>query len=151
MNVFVINSGSSSIKYQLIQMPEAKAVCSGLIDRIGLEGSTIHHKTFVNGSEQAAKKQLIIKSHADGLSEAAKLLTDAVIGVIKDPDEIDVVGHRVVHGGESFASTMIITAEVKEMVKKLFPLAPLHNPPNYLGIEVAEKIFSKAKQVAVFD
>ena len=151
MNVFVINSGSSSIKYQLIQMPQAKVVCSGLIDRIGLEGSTIQHKTFLKGSEQVTRKQLVIKNHADGLSETAKLLVDSEIGVIKNPYEIHVVGHRVVHGGESFSSTMIITVEVKEMVKKLFPLAPLHNPPNYLGIEVSEKIFSKAKQVAVFD
>lgn len=151
MNVFVINSGSSSIKYQLIEMPGAAVVCSGLVDRIGLEGSTIHHKTFLKGNEKDTKRQLVIRNHADGLSEAAKLLTDAGIGVIRDPGEIDVVGHRVVHGGETFASTMIITADVKEMVKRLFPLAPLHNPPNFLGIEVAEKIFSNAKQVAVFD
>lgn len=151
MNVFVINSGSSSIKYQLIHMPEAVVICTGLIDRIGLEGAAIQHKTFVNGDEQITKRALPIKNHTDGLSEAARLLTDPKIGVIKNPDEIQVVGHRVVHGGEAFASTMEITEEVKKMVKKLFPLAPLHNPANYLGIEVAEKIFSKAKQVAVFD
>lgn len=151
MNVFVINSGSSSIKYQLIQMPEAIVVCSGLIDRIGLEGSTIQHKTFLKGTEQITKRQLVIKNHAEGLKEAANLLTHAEIGVIDNPDEIHVVGHRVVHGGESFSDTMIVTDEVKEKIKELFPLAPLHNPPNYLGIEVAEKIFEKAKQVAVFD
>lgn len=151
MNVFVINSGSSSIKYQLIQMPDAKVVCSGLIDRIGLEGSTINHKTFLKGTEQLTKKQFLIKNHAEGLTAAAELLTDSEIGVIKYPDEIDVVGHRVVHGGESFSSTIVITDEVKEKIKELFPLAPLHNPPNYLGIEVAEEIFSNAKQVAVFD
>ncbi|MFZ2905593.1 MAG: acetate kinase [Cyclobacteriaceae bacterium] len=151
MNVFVINSGSSSIKYQLIQMPEAIVVCSGLIDRIGLEGSTIQHKTFLKGTEQITKRQLVIKNHAEGLKEAANLLTHAEIGVIDNPDEIHVVGHRVVHGGESFSDTMIVTDEVKEKIKELFPLAPLHNPPNYLGIEVAEKIFEKASQVAVFD
>lgn len=151
MKVFVINSGSSSIKYQLIQMPEANVICSGLIDRIGLEGSTIQHKTFSSGTERVTKKQFPIKNHAEGLTETAKLLTDSEIGVIKYPEEINVVGHRVVHGGESFASTMEITEEVKEKVKKLFPLAPLHNPPNYLGIEVSEKIFPKARQVAVFD
>jgi acetate kinase len=151
MNVFVINSGSSSIKYQLIQMPEATVVCSGLIDRIGLEGATIQHKTFLKGTEQVTKKNIPIKNHADGLRETANLLTHPEIGVIKNPDEIHVVGHRVVHGGESFASTMIITNEVKEKIMELFPLAPLHNPANYLGIEVAEKIFLKAKQVAVFD
>jgi acetate kinase len=151
MNVFVINSGSSSIKYQLIQMPQAVVVCSGLVDRIGLEGSTIQHKTFLKSNEQLIKRQLDIKDHAEGLSEAAKLLTDSEIGVIKNPDEIEVVGHRVVHGGEAFSSTMVITDEVKKKVKELFPLAPLHNPSNYLGIEVAEKIFHRAKQVAVFD
>lgn len=151
MNVFVINSGSSSIKYQLIRMPDAKVVCTGIIDRIGLDGSTIKHKTFPNGVEQERKEVLPIKDHATGLNEAARLLTDAKIGVIADPDEIDVVGHRVVHGAESFSKTMIITEEVKEKIKKLFPLAPLHNPPNYLGIEVAENIFKRAKQVGVFD
>jgi acetate kinase len=151
MNVFVINSGSSSIKYQLIQMPDARVICSGLIDRIGLEGSMIQHKTFLNGTERVTKKQPSLKNHAEGLAEAAKLLVDDEIGVIKNPDEIHVVGHRVVHGGESFSSTMIITEEVKVKIKELFPLAPLHNPANYLGIEVAEKIFLKAKQVAVFD
>lgn len=151
MNVFVINSGSSSIKYQLIRMPEATVVCSGLIDRIGLEGSTIKHKAFIRGSEHERKEIIAIKDHAAGLTEVSRLLTDPEIGVIKDPKEIDVVGHRAVHGGESFSSTMIITEAVKEKIKKLFPLAPLHNPPNYLGIEVAEKIFVSAKQVAVFD
>jgi len=151
MNVFVINSGSSSIKYQLIRMPQAAVVCSGLVDRIGLDGSTIKHNVFINGSEQVRKENIFIKDHAAGLTEVSRLLTDAEIGVIQDPKEIDAVGHRVVHGGESFSNTMIITQEVMEKVKKLFPLAPLHNPPNYLGIEVASTIFATSKQVAVFD
>jgi acetate kinase len=151
MNVFVINSGSSSIKYQLISMPEAKTICSGLIERIGLEGSAINHKTFLNGEEKSRKVQLPIPDHAAGLKEAARLLTDAEIGVIKHPDEIEVVGHRLVHGGESFSKTIVINQAVKEKVKSLFPLAPLHNPPNYLGVEVSEQVFSKAKQVGVFD
>ncbi len=132
-------------------MPAAEVICSGLIDRIGLDGSLIKHKTFANKVESVRKINIPIKDHAAGLAEAAKLLTDLEIGVIRNPDEIHVVGHRVVHGGESFSKTMIITQEVKDKIKKLFPLAPLHNPPNYLGIEVAEKIFNKAKQVAVFD
>jgi len=151
MNVFVINSGSSSIKYQLIRMPEAETVCVGLIERIGQEGSTINHKTFRNGSEQSLKEVVSIRDHATGLREAARLLTDKEMGVINHPDEIAVVGHRVVHGGETFSSTMIINDAVKAKVKKLFSLAPLHNPPNFLGIEVAEEIFKAAKQVAVFD
>ena len=151
MNVFVINSGSSSIKYQLIKMPEASVVCSGIVDRIGLEGASIDHKTFVSESKEFKRRDIDIRDHAAGLHEVAKLLTDSEIGVIRDPADIEVVGHRVVHGGESFTDTIVINQEVKDKIKKLFPLAPLHNPPNYLGIEVAEKIFYNAKQVAVFD
>ncbi len=151
MNVFVINSGSSSIKYQLIRMPEAEMICSGLIERIGLEGSVITHKTFVNGDSKSKKVQIAIPDHATGLREAARLLTDQEIGVISSPDEIEVVGHRVVHGGESFSDTIIINDAVKDKIKSLFPLAPLHNPPNYLGIEVSEDVFKSARQVAVFD
>jgi hypothetical protein len=122
-----------------------------MIDRIGLEGSSITHKTFQEGKEVVHKLAIRITDHAAGLSEAARLLSDKDIGVIKSPDELDAVGHRVVHGGEAFSKTMIITDAVKAKIKELFPLAPLHNPPNYLGIEVAEKIFPKATQVAVFD
>lgn len=151
MNIFVINSGSSSIKYQLIQMPEATIICTGLVDRIGLGNSAIVHKTYKQNNEQVHKETLDIKDHVSGLQKVAQLLTDATIGVIKDPSEIKMVGHRVVHGGENFRDTQVIDDAVKEKIKKLFPLAPLHNPPNYVGIEVAEKIFSAAKQVAVFD
>ena len=151
MNVFVINSGSSSIKYQLIRMPQAQVVCSGLIDRIGQENSTLHHRVFAYENEKEKKENVAIHDHAAGLTAVSRLLTDRDMGVIKDQQEIDVVGHRVVHGGESFTETMIITPEVKEEIKKLFSIAPLHNPPNLLGIEVAEAIFPSAKQIAVFD
>ena len=151
MNVFVINSGSSSIKYQLIRMPEAVVICSGMVDRIGQSESSIHYKTFTDKGGQEWKESIPIHDHATGLKEVSRMLTDPKIGVISDPHEIKVVGHRVVHGGESFSDTMIISLEVKEKIKKLFSLAPLHNPPNYLGIEVAEEIFARAKQVAVFD
>ena len=151
MNIFVINSGSSSIKYQLIAMPDKTVICSGIVERIGLENSTITHKVFKDGKVHVITETHDIADHAEGLKEVARLLTDPTIGVISDPSEITAVGHRVVHGGESFAATTIITPAVKEEIKKLFPLAPLHNPPNYLGIEVAEKIFTSAKQIAVFD
>jgi len=151
MNILVINTGSSSIKYQLFNMPNQQPVCSGLVERIGLETGSITHKIFGNGEEDTIQKTLPIKDHEVGLLEITKLLTDAEIGVIKDPAEIEAVGHRVVHGGESFAATTIITEAVKEKITELFPLAPLHNPANYLGIQVAEKIFDKAKQVGVFD
>jgi acetate kinase len=151
MNIFVVNSGSSSIKYQLFKMPNEKPICTGLVERIGLENSVITHKLFLNGEEKVIRRQVDLNDHEAGLHEVASLLTDPEIGVIHNPEEIDAVGHRVVHGGESFASTTVITKEVKDEIKKLFSLAPLHNPPNYLGIEVAEKIFTKAKQIAVFD
>jgi acetate kinase len=151
MNIFVVNSGSSSIKYQLFKMPHEKPICTGLVERLGLENSVITHKLFVNGEEKVIRRTLDLPDHEAGLHEVASLLTDPEIAVIHDPEEIDAVGHRVVHGGETFASTTVISPEVKAEVKKLFSLAPLHNPANYLGIEVAEKIFTKAKQVAVFD
>lgn len=151
MNIFVINSGSSSIKYQLIEMPSEIVVCNGIVERIGKDDATITHKTFKDGNESVKKLVMKIADHEQGLKEVASLLTDKEIGVIKDPSEIDVVGHRVVHGGETFAATTVINKEVKDNIKKLFPLASLHNPPNYLGIEVAEKLFSNATQIAVFD
>jgi acetate kinase len=151
MNIFVVNSGSSSIKYQLFKMPNEKPICTGLVERIGLENSAITHKLFFNGEEKVIRRQLDLNDHEAALKEVVDLLTDSEIGVIHNPQEIDAVGHRVVHGGESFASTTVITGKVKAEIKKLFSLAPLHNPANYLGIEVAEKIFTKAKQVAVFD
>ena len=151
MNIFVVNSGSSSIKYQLFRMPHEKPVCSGLVERIGLENAVITHKTFPGGEEKVLQKTLDLPDHQAGLQKVVELLTDSEIGVIKNLDHIDAVGHRVVHGGESFASTTIINAEVKAQIKKLFALAPLHNPSNYLGIEVAERIFPKAQQVGVFD
>ena len=151
MNIFVVNSGSSSIKYQLFKMPNEKPICTGLVERIGLENSIITHKLFVNNEEKVIRREIDLNDHEAGLKEVAQLLTDPEIGVIHNPEEIEAVGHRVVHGGESFASTTVITKEVKSEIKRLFSLAPLHNPANYLGIEVAEKIFIKAKQIAVFD
>jgi len=151
MNIFVINSGSSSIKYQLIRMPEEIIICTGIVERIGSAHSTIIHKTYNGDNEKVITETPEIFDHADGLKEVTRLLTDREFGVINDPSDIAAVGHRVVHGGETFAATTFITSEVKEEIKRIFPLAPLHNPAHYVGIEVAEKIFSKAKQVAVFD
>ncbi|MBS1542323.1 MAG: acetate kinase [Bacteroidetes bacterium] len=151
MKVFVINSGSSSIKYQLFDMPSAQVICSGIVDRIGQDGASVTYSFSRSDKSDKQKHMIPIRDHAAGLQEVARLLTDPVVGVIRDPEEIEVVGHRVVHGGESFSDTMVITEEVKEKIRNLFPLAPLHNPPNFLGIEVAEKIFRHAKQVAVFD
>src|SRR3954464_2003830 len=121
MNIFVVNSGSSSIKYQLFKMPAEKPVCSGLAERIGLENSTITHKIFFDQEEKVIKRSIDLADHEEGLKEVASLLTNAEIGVIKKPDEIEAVGHRVVHGGETFAATTTITKKVKEKIKKLFP------------------------------
>lgn len=147
MKILIINSGSSSIKYQLIQMPTKQVICSGMVERIGLDNAMIHFKTNQNSIDEKFE----IPTHQIGLEKIATLLLDNKIGVIKNASEINVVGHRVVHGGSNFAKTTLINQEVKDKIKELFALAPLHNPTNLIGIEVAEKIFPKAKQVAVFD
>lgn len=151
MNIFVINSGSSSIKYQLFKMPSTAPICVGLVERIGLDDAIITHKIYNEGEEETLKFTLDIPDQESGLNEVNKLLTHIDFGVIKNTDEIAAVGHRVVHGGEFFSTTTIITPEVKEELKKTFQLAPLHNPSSFKGIEVAEKIFANATQVAVFD
>lgn len=147
MKIVIINSGSSSIKYQLIEMPSSEVICSGMIDRIGLETSNLSYFTKNNKIEET----LPISNHKIGLQKIARLLMDEKVGVIKTTLEIDAVGHRVVHGGSSFSNTVVINDEVKDRIKQLFELAPLHNPANFEGIVVAEEIFYTAKQVAVFD
>ncbi len=147
MKILVINSGSSSIKYQLIEMPAKNVICTGMVERIGLENPMIHYKS----DEHEFDKVMHIPDHHIGLEKMTRLLLDKEIGVLKNVDEIGAVGHRVVHGGSSFSKTTLIDQDVKDKIKELFELAPLHNPPNYVGIEVAEKIFPKAKQIAVFD
>ena len=151
MNIFVINSGSSSIKYQLFAMPSSSPICSGLVERIGEENAAITHKTFKNGEEKVTNLIMDIADHEAGLNKVNELLTDTEIGVIGNTADITVVGHRIVHGGEDFTTPTIVTPEVMEKIKLTFQLAPLHNPPGYRGIEVAQKIFRDAKQILVFD
>lgn len=151
MNILVINAGSSSIKYQLIDMNTELPLSGGLVERIGLKVGVIKHKTFTNGEEKKTIEEFPIPDHGVGLKRVAELLMDEKVGVISDPSEIKAVGHRLVHGGETFTDTVEITEEVKAKVKELFPLAPLHNPANLIGVEVAEKVFPNAKQVGVFD
>ena len=151
MNIFVINSGSSSIKYQLFKMPATRPVCAGLIERIGMPGATIAHKLYINGEEKVIKRNAEIADHKQGMLEAVKLLTEPGIAVIESTEDIEAVGHRIVHGGEKFTQPVVIDEAVKAEIKRLFSLAPLHNPGSYKGIEVAEKLFRKAKQVGVFD
>ncbi|HEX8656307.1 MAG TPA: acetate kinase [Hymenobacter sp.] len=155
MNIFVVNSGSSSIKYQLFRWPAEHPVSSGLVERVGSEQASIVHRVFdlANPAVAPVEQRITqpLADHEAGLREVVRLLTKSPGGVIQDPAEIAVVGHRVVHGGETFAATTLITPEVKAEIQRLFALAPLHNPANYRGIEVAERLFPQARQVAVFD
>lgn len=147
MKILVINSGSSSIKFQLIEMPEKEVLASGMVERIGLDESKVQLQ--VQGKKFEQMKE--ISDHEQGLELIAKLLLEPSADLLKNSDEIDAVGHRVVHGGSTFSKTVVIDEEVKGKIKELFGLAPLHNPHNFKGIEVSEKIFKRAVQIAVFD
>ena len=149
MKVLVINAGSSSLKYQLIDMDTVTVLAKGLCERIGIEGSNLQHKNLVKGISEKVESPM--KSHADGIKLVIDALTDAEYGVISSMDEIGAVGHRVVHGGEYFADSFIIDGKVKEALEMCTPLAPLHNPPNIIGIEACEKLMPNVKQVGVFD
>jgi acetate kinase len=151
MNILVINSGSSSLKYQLFKMPEKAPVCNGLAERIGIEGSFIKHTVYRNGEKHSIEESGLIADHGEALKRVLAILTQGDYAIIASPDDIAAVGHRVVHGGEHFSGPTMITDEVKHQIKKLFSLAPLHNPVNYKCIEVAEQTFVNAKQIAVFD
>lgn len=147
MQVLVLNSGSSSIKFQLFSMPEAHILCSGLIERIGMNDARFVYKT----SDNCIEVETPILNHKKGLELLSKQLLDPETGTIKSTDDIDIVGHRVVQGGALFSKTTEITPKVKEQIKELFSLAPLHNPANFEGIKVAESVFPNAKQAATFD
>ncbi len=147
MKILIINSGSSSIKYQLIQMPQEAVICQGIIERIGAKDALLQYQT--NSTE--LKKHYEIVNHKAGLKKISEYLLDTEIGVIKNTSEIDAVGHRVVHGGNSFSKTTLISKAVKDKIEAYAELAPLHNPHNLEGILLAEQIFPSANQVAVFD
>ncbi|MDO6801824.1 acetate kinase [Wenyingzhuangia sp. 1_MG-2023] len=150
MNILIINSGSSSIKYQLIEMPYEKVVCEGLIERIGIgqENSIFIYKS-IHGEN--IKIEGTIEDHKEGLSLLVSHLFNEKVGVIAQKEDLKVIGHRVVHGGSAFSKAEIVTPEIKAEIKELFSLAPLHNPAHLLGIEVCEDLFPQAKQVVVFD
>ncbi|APY11467.1 acetate kinase [Seonamhaeicola sp. S2-3] len=147
MQVLVLNSGSSSLKFQLFAMPEETILCSGLIERIGLEEGKFIFKTNKDKIEISTP----IANHKIGLELLAKQLLDKDTGIISSANDIDIVGHRVVQGGSLFKKTTEVTPSAKENIKSLFSLGPLHNPANLEGIEVAEAVFPKAKQAVVFD
>ncbi|KDR94095.1 acetate kinase [Peptoclostridium litorale DSM 5388] len=147
MNVLVINCGSSSLKYQLINMENEEVMAIGLTERIGIEGSRVVHKT--SGEKTIIEEPM--KDHRDALRIVLNAIVDPKIGAVKDMKEISAVGHRVVHGGEKFAESVIITDEVKKAIQDCAELAPLHNPANLMGIDACEEILPGVPQVAVFD
>ncbi len=151
MIIFVINTGSSSIKYQLFNMPSNIPICTGLVDRIGMDDTRITHKTYHNGVEKITNFPLKNADHDEGLRKVSDLLVEQEISVIASRDDIKVVGHRIVHGGETFTQPTIVTPEVMLALKSTFQLAPLHNPAGFRGIQVAEGVFPKAKQILIFD
>ncbi|MGE4559757.1 MAG: acetate kinase, partial [Desulfobulbus sp.] len=153
MKFFVINSGSSSIKYQVIEMKTETVLASGLVERIGEDSGRLKN-TFLPGSATTAREIVIeqpIEDHYSGMMLVINLITDKDKGIIKDASEITAIGHRVVHGGEDFHASTRITHKVTEAIQYNIPLAPLHNPANLDGIRVAMELFPNVFQVAVFD
>ncbi|MGI6656012.1 MAG: acetate kinase [Desulfobulbus sp.] len=152
MKIFVINSGSSSIKYQVIEHGTEAVLASGLVERIGEVTGRLKNTIFpATDRERETVLEMPIPDHEDGMRRVIDLLTDAKQGVIADASEIDAIGHRVVHGGEDFQASTRITPEVMSAIERNIALAPLHNPANLDGIRVAMQLFPKAPQVAVFD
>ena len=148
MKVLVINCGSSSLKYQLIDMVNEEALAQGLVERIGIEGSVLTQK--VEGKDKYIVKEQM-KDHKDAIRLVLAALVDENNGVIKSMDEISAVGHRVVHGGEKYKESVVINDEVKANIEECFKLAPLHNPANMIGIKACEELMPNTPMVAVFD
>lgn len=148
MKVLVINCGSSSLKYQVLDMPKEALLAKGLIERIGIEGSVIKHEK--SGSDEF-EKVTPMKNHEEALKVLFDTLTDKNVGVVKDLKEIKAVGHRVVHGGEQYSKSVLINKDVKKVIKDCASFAPLHNPANLMGVEATEKIIKGVPMIAVFD
>ncbi|HWR43221.1 acetate kinase [Sporomusa sp.] len=148
MKVLVVNCGSSSIKYQLVNMIDESVLAKGLVERIGLDGSVLTHQP------EGKSKVIInadISNHSIGIKLVIEALTDSVHGVIASMSEIAAVGHRVVHGGEKFADSVLITPAVMQALEECIEMAPLHNPPNIMGINACAEIMPGIPQVGVFD
>ncbi len=146
MKVLVINAGSSSLKYQLLDMPQGTVLAKGLCERIGIDGK---YKYEANGEKLEGDTPM--QNHSDAIRFLTSMLVDAKCGVIKDMKEIDAVGHRVVSGGEKLYESVLITEESKKAIEECIPLAPLHNPANLTGIKACEEVMPGVPQVAVFD
>lgn len=147
MNVFVVNCGSSSLKYQLINTDTEEVIAKGICERIGIDGKLKHKPT---GKEELVK-EVAMPEHKTAVSYVLEALTDEVAGVISDLSEIDAVGHRIVHGGEKFASSVIITDEVLRAIEECNDLAPLHNPANLIGVVACKELMPNVPMVGVFD
>ena len=149
MKILVLNCGSSSLKYQLIDMSNEEVLCVGLVERIGIVGSVLKQE------KDGVEGKLIVEQPMKNHQDAIKLVLDAVVdpqyGGVKDIKEVEAVGHRVVHGGEKFAGSVLITDEVKAALEECIELAPLHNPANIMGIEACEAILPGVPMVGVFD
>ena len=149
MKILVLNCGSSSLKYQLIDMENEAVLCIGLVERIGIEGSILTQKK--DGVEGKYVKEQPMKDHQDAIQLVLEGVLDPTYGGVKDMNEINAVGHRVVHGGEKFASSVVITDEVEEAIRKCSELAPLHNPANLMGIDAIKAVLPGVPNVGVFD
>ena len=148
MKILVINAGSSSLKYQLMDPDSGDVFAKGLCERIGIDGR-LNHKA--PAKDVKVVREIPMPTHAEAIAAVLEILMDPVNGVLKSVDEIDAVGHRVVHGGMKFAESCLIDEACLEAVRACIPLGPLHNPANLLGIEACQKIMPKTPQVAVFD
>ena len=147
MNVLVINCGSSSLKFQLINSETEGVLAKGLCERIGIDGRLTYQP---EGGEKKTE-ELAMPTHTEAIQFVINALTDAERGVVKDLSEIGAVGHRVVHGGEKFANSVVITDEVKKTIEECNDLAPLHNPANLIGINACQELMPGTPMVAVFD
>jgi acetate kinase len=152
VKILVINTGSSSIKYKLFDVEQRREMSSGIAERIGEEAGLLTHRVFPpDGPPREKTQKERIADHREGMERIVALLVDPDCGAIGDRSDISAVGHRVVHGGETFRHPTIIDDEVIAAIRENVPLAPLHNPPNLTGIEVAGSVFPRSPQVAVFD
>ncbi|WP_123054085.1 acetate kinase [Clostridium sp. JN-1] len=147
MNILVINCGSSSLKYQLINMKDESVLAKGLVERIGIEGSILTHK--VNGEKYITEQPM--KDHKVAIKLVLDALVDKKHGVISDMSEISAVGHRIVHGGEKYAESVLIDENVMKAIEDCVQLAPLHNPPNIIGINACKELMPNTPMVGVFD
>ena len=148
MKVLVINCGSSSLKYQVLDMTNEVLLCKGLVERIGMDGSVITHEKI--GSDKV-KNETPMKDHKDAIAIVLDAIQNPEYGVVKDMSEIGAVGHRVVHAGEKFSSSVLINDEVIKALEECVELAPLHNPPNLLGIAACQQLMPNTPMVGVFD